>query len=84
METENTDKQIGWRHYLGVFLFSMATLLLELALTRVLSVALWYHFDPFSVVADRRQLLFMPLYRASGESKREYEFHEIIGACCAE
>jgi hypothetical protein len=28
----------------GIFLLSFATLLLELALTRVLSVALWYHF----------------------------------------
>jgi hypothetical protein len=120
METENTDKQIGWRHYSGIVLFSMATLLLELALTRALSVALWYHFgflvistallgfgasgvalalwrrlreeipldralavlamlfgaltigcfwlmqripfDPFSALADRSQLLFMPLY----------------------
>src|SRR5690348_720784 len=32
------------RHYAGIFLLSFATLLLELALTRVLSVALWYHF----------------------------------------
>jgi len=36
--------QIGAQHYAGVFLLSMATLLLELSLTRVLSVALWYHF----------------------------------------
>src|SRR5262249_6643345 len=107
-------------HYAGIFLFSLATLLLELALTRVLSVALWYHFgfliistallgfgaagvvlalwsglrervsldralaslalafgvltvvcfwlmqrvpfDPFSLLADRRQMLLMPLY----------------------
>ncbi len=35
---------IGPRHYAGVLLLSLATLLLELALTRVLSVALWYHF----------------------------------------
>jgi predicted membrane-bound spermidine synthase len=35
---------IGWQHYVGIFLFSLATLLLELSLTRVLSVALWYHF----------------------------------------
>jgi spermine/spermidine synthase len=32
------------RHFAGVFLLSLATLLLELALTRVLSVSLWYHF----------------------------------------
>ena len=30
--------------FLGIFLLSFATLLLELSLTRVLSVALWYHF----------------------------------------
>src|SRR6266540_3196065 len=37
-------ERISWRHYGGIFLLSLATLLLELALTRVLSVALWYHF----------------------------------------
>lgn len=36
--------QIEIRHFVGIFLFSLATLLLELSLTRVLSVALWYHF----------------------------------------
>ncbi len=36
--------QIHRRHFVGLFLISLATLLLELALTRVLSVALWYHF----------------------------------------
>src|SRR5262252_5132855 len=113
-------ERISWRHYSGIFLLSLATLVLELALTRVLSVALWYHFgflvistallgfgpsgvvlalwqglreraaldrtlallallfgvltvvgfwlmqripfDPFSLLADRRQLLFMLLY----------------------
>lgn len=30
--------------FAGLFLLSLATLLLELALTRVLSVSLWYHF----------------------------------------
>ena len=35
---------VGRRHYIGIFLLSFATLLLELTLTRVLSVALWYHF----------------------------------------
>jgi Spermine/spermidine synthase domain len=35
---------ISARHYAGVFSLSLATLLLELALTRVLSVSLWYHF----------------------------------------
>src|ERR1700741_146265 len=107
-------------YFIGIFLISLATLLLELSLTRVLSVALWYHFgflvistallgfgaagvtlavwtelrerapldhavallslafgvvtlvsfwlmqripfDPFSLYADRRQLLLMPLY----------------------
>jgi Spermine/spermidine synthase domain len=32
------------RHLAGLLLLSLATLLLELALTRVLSVSLWYHF----------------------------------------
>ena len=30
--------------FVGLFLLSLATLLLELSLTRVLSVSLWYHF----------------------------------------
>jgi hypothetical protein len=111
---------IRWQHYAGMFLLSLATLLLELALTRVLSVANWYHFgflvvstallgfgvsgvtlslwtklrdktpldhalaclsllfgfvslasfwlmqripfDPFSLLVDRRQFVYMPLY----------------------
>src|SRR5262245_49960825 len=119
MQHEPEESTITWHHGLGIFLFSLATLLLELALTRVLSVALWYHFgflvistallgfgassvvlalwqglrehaaldrtlallalafgvltvvgfwllqripfDPFSLLADRRQLLFMLL-----------------------
>jgi spermidine synthase len=36
--------QIQPRHFVGLCLLSMGTLLLELALTRVLSVSLWYHF----------------------------------------
>jgi hypothetical protein len=36
--------QVRARHFAGLFLLSLATLLLELALTRVLSVSLWYHF----------------------------------------
>lgn len=36
--------RINLRHYFGLFLISLATLLLELSLTRVLSVSLWYHF----------------------------------------
>jgi len=36
--------EVGARHYAGIFLLSMATLLLELSLTRVLSVAMFYHF----------------------------------------
>lgn len=36
--------QVRTQHFAGLFLLSLATLLLELALTRVLSVSLWYHF----------------------------------------
>src|SRR3974390_1059859 len=35
---------IGRRHFAGIFLLCFGTLLLELSLTRVMSVALWYHF----------------------------------------
>src|SRR5580700_1189625 len=41
---------IRWHHYAGILLLSLATLLLELALTRVLAVANWYHFG-FLVVS---------------------------------
>src|SRR5215813_11715965 len=116
---QDTTVAFGRRHYAGILLLSLATLLLELALTRVLSVALWYHFgfliistallgfgasgvalalwrglregvsldrtlaalalafgvltlgcfwlmqripfDPFSLLAERRQIFFMPL-----------------------
>src|SRR6185312_1034534 len=115
-----SDRRTSVGTWVGIFLLSFASLLLELALTRVLSVALWYHFgflvistallgfgaagvtlatwtslrertpyddvlagaslafgavtlasfwlmqripfDPFSLFADRRQLLFMPIY----------------------
>ena len=36
--------EISARHYAGILLLSIATLLLELSLTRVLSVAMFYHF----------------------------------------
>jgi len=39
-----------WPHYTGIFLLSFGTLLLELALTRALSVSNWYHFG-FLVVS---------------------------------
>ena len=42
--TTVASERISARHYAGLLLISLATLLLELALTRVLSVALWYHF----------------------------------------
>src|SRR2546421_5797014 len=44
VEIEGKSAIIGSRHYLGIFLLSLATLLLELSLTRVLSGALWYRF----------------------------------------
>jgi len=111
---------VSGRHYAGIFLLSFATLRLELSLSRVFSVSLWYHFgflvistallgfgvagvvlslwqglrahrapdrvagifsvlfalvtvacfwtlqripfDPFSLLADRRQLLLMAAY----------------------
>ena len=42
-DATRTD-EIGTRHYIGICLLSLATLLLELSLTRVLSVAMFYHF----------------------------------------
>ncbi|HXM94129.1 MAG TPA: hypothetical protein VOA64_07720 [Candidatus Dormibacteraeota bacterium] len=42
--------EIRWHHYIGIVLLSLATLLLELALTRTLSVSNWYHFG-FLVVS---------------------------------
>src|SRR6476620_1069410 len=44
MPEQDTSETIGRHHYVGILVISFATLLLELALTRVLSVALWYHF----------------------------------------
>src|SRR5215469_2736233 len=48
--TGSQTTNIRWQHYAGIFLMSLSTLLLELALTRVLSVANWYHFG-FLVVS---------------------------------
>src|SRR5436190_14796313 len=44
LEGQSPAERIGGHHYIGIFLLSLATLLLEFSLTRVLSVALWYHF----------------------------------------
>lgn len=38
------ERPASRRSLAGLFLLSLATLLLEMALTRVLSVSLWYHF----------------------------------------
>jgi hypothetical protein len=38
-------QEIRWHHYAGILLLSFATLILELTLTRVLSIANWYHFS---------------------------------------
>jgi hypothetical protein len=40
--TASSIAPIGRRHYAGIFLLCLGTLLLELSLTRVMSVALWY------------------------------------------
>jgi predicted membrane-bound spermidine synthase len=39
------EGELNRRYFLGIFLVSAATLLLELALTRTLAVAIWYHFS---------------------------------------
>lgn len=44
MLTHMNQSMIGRRHYTGIFLLCFGTLLLELSLTRVMSVTLWYHF----------------------------------------
>lgn len=44
LPSSSDTAQIRGRHFAGLFLLSLATLLLELALTRILSVSLWYHF----------------------------------------
>lgn len=38
-----SERKAIWPLYLGVFFISMAVLVLEIALTRVFSVSLWYH-----------------------------------------
>lgn len=46
MDTRTTGGVIttSWKFYAGVFLATLATLLLELLLTRIWSVTMWYHF----------------------------------------
>src|SRR3974390_1122919 len=43
-DRQKSMTNMRWPHYSGIFLLSLATLLLELTLTRVLAVANWYHF----------------------------------------
>jgi SAM-dependent methyltransferase len=44
IQAYSNSSRPSWRHYIGIFLLALATLLLELSLTRVLSVATWHHF----------------------------------------
>ncbi len=44
MESHQTSLPANKYRFIGIFLLSFSTLLLEISLTRVLSVALWYHF----------------------------------------
>ncbi|MBX9879529.1 MAG: hypothetical protein K2Y22_13795 [Candidatus Obscuribacterales bacterium] len=45
MDTALNNKVMAtWKTYAGVFLVTAATLLLELLLTRIWSVTMWYHF----------------------------------------
>jgi hypothetical protein len=48
MERASEGERIGRPHYLGIFLFSLATLLLELSLTRVLSAVFYSRIPPTS------------------------------------
>jgi hypothetical protein len=41
---ENKSEAVNKSYFAGIFLISLATLLLEFSMTRVLSVSLWYHF----------------------------------------
>jgi hypothetical protein len=38
------EPPVGWRTTLGLFLVTLATLMYEVLLTRILSVTMWYHF----------------------------------------
>ena len=74
-----TTKQ---QHFVGLFLLSLATLLLELSLTRVLSVSLWYHFG-FLVISTAllgfgASGVVLSLWTALRES---YELNLTIGIC---
>ena len=45
MGMRGPGERLKRRYYLGISLISAATLLLELCLTRIISVAQWYHFS---------------------------------------
>lgn len=42
--SEPCSDKVGFRIYLGIFLISLSILMLEITLTRIFSVTMWYHF----------------------------------------
>lgn len=49
MTMEHQDTQVRAGNALGVFLVALSTLMLEITLTRIFSVTLWYHFGALAV-----------------------------------
>lgn len=79
-----TPRSTGARAvYAGVFMISAATLILEIALTRVFSFALWYHFAFISVSAALLGFGVSGVAASLSRRLREASLERICATSCA-
>jgi hypothetical protein len=69
--------------YAGVFLISAATLILEIALTRIFSFALWYHFAFMSVSAALLGFGVSGVVASLSRRVRDASLERICATSCA-
>ena len=69
--------------YAGVFLISAATLILEIALTRIFSFALWYHFAFMSVSAALLGFGASGVAASLSRRLREASLERVCAMACA-
>jgi hypothetical protein len=69
--------------YAGVFLISAATLILEIALTRIFSFALWYHFAFMSVSSALLGFGASGLATSLSRRLREASMERVCATACA-
>lgn len=73
----------AWPAYAGVFLISAATLNLEVALTRIFSFALWYHFAFMSISTALLGFGVSGIVASRSRRVQEATLEQVGAASCA-